>query len=128
MFTTKTESVKASATSAHSPRATTIDDERHQQRDEPGDDRAEDEDQDDERRRQADLELARLQVVLRELVEVVVERAPAGHHDAEAVTAVAALDEAQEPVDVALALDADQHGMPVARDARDRSVVVGRSW
>ena len=47
---------------------------RHQERYEPGDDRAEDEEQDDERSRQSELELAVLQVLLREEVEVVVER------------------------------------------------------
>ena len=41
-------------------------DEGHQQRNEPGDDRAEDENEDDERRRQADPQLAGLEVVLGE--------------------------------------------------------------
>ena len=57
-------------------------DDRHQQRHEPGDNRPEDEEEDDERRREAELELAVLQVLLRQEVEVVVERLRAGHrHD-----------------------------------------------
>ncbi len=70
-------------------------DEGHQEWNEPGDDGAEDENEDDERRGQADLQLAGLEVVLGERVEVVVERAAAGHDDAETVTPVAALDEAE---------------------------------
>ena len=68
-------------------------DDRHQQRDEPGDDRAEDEQEDDQRRGQAELELARLQVVLRQLVEVVVERLVAGDGDEERRIAVRPLDD-----------------------------------
>ena len=49
-------------------------DDRHQQRDEPGDDGAEDEQQDDQRRREPELQLALLEILLREQVEVVVER------------------------------------------------------
>ena len=60
-------------------------DDRHQQGDEPGHHGAEHEDQDDQRRWEAELELARLEVVLGERVEVVVDRPAAGHHDAEAV-------------------------------------------
>src|SRR5262245_7294990 len=44
-------------------------DDRHQQRDEPGHHSAEHEDQDDQRRGETELELARLEVVLREVVE-----------------------------------------------------------
>ena len=57
-------------------------DDRHQQRHQPGDDRAEDEQQDDQRRGQAELELAVLEVLLREEVEVVIERLRARHGDA----------------------------------------------
>ena len=66
MFTTKTESSNAAATAPQSPSATTIETIAISERDQPGDDRAEDEQQDDQRRRQAELELARLEVVLRE--------------------------------------------------------------
>ena len=49
-------------------------DDRHQQRHEPGHHRAEDEEQDDQRRGQPELQLPVLEVLLREEVEVVVER------------------------------------------------------
>ena len=58
------------------------------------------------------LELARLEIVLRELVEVVVDRPLARHHHGEAVPAVLVLDQGKEPVDVLLALHADQRGVP----------------
>ena len=51
---------------------------RHQHGHEPGDDGAEDEHEDDERGRQAEGELALLEVLLRLLAEVVVRRAVAG--------------------------------------------------
>ena len=58
-------------------------DDRHQQRHEPGDDRPEDEKQDDQRRREPELELAVLQVLLGEEVEVMVERLRARDRDGE---------------------------------------------
>jgi hypothetical protein len=56
---------------------------RHQQRNEPGDDGSEDQQQDDQRRREPELQLALLEILLRELVEVVVERLVAGDGDGE---------------------------------------------
>ena len=67
MFTTKTESSNACASERHEPERDDDRRQRDQQRHEPGDDAAEDEQQDDQRGRQAELELAGLQVVLREL-------------------------------------------------------------
>src|SRR5581483_6666298 len=94
-------------------------DDRHQQRDEAGDDRAEDEDENDQRGGEADLELAGLEVVLGEGVEVVVERALSRHRDAEPVAAVVALDDAEQAVDVSLTLHRDQRRLPVAQQAGD---------
>jgi hypothetical protein len=91
-------------------------DDRHHQREESRDEGAEDEDEDDERGRQPDLELTRLEVVLRELVEVLVERPLAGHRDGEAVAAVRLLDGRHERIDVRLALHPDQQRVTVARD------------
>src|SRR5262249_57418510 len=93
------------------------------ERNEPSDHGAEHEDQDDQRRWEAELKLARLEVVLRKVVEIVVERSPARHHDTEALLAVIALDEAKQLVDVGLALDANEDGVPVAGDAESRKPV-----
>ena len=54
--------------------------------------------------------------MLGEVVEVVVERALAGHRDVEALPSVVLLDHGQEPVDVGLALDGDQRGVAVLGD------------
>ena len=72
-------------------------DDRHQQRDEPGDDRAEHEQEDDQRRGQAELELALLEILLREQVEVVVERLVAGDRDREGRVLVGRLDGLDRP-------------------------------
>ena len=58
-------------------------DDRHQQRDQPGDDRAEDEEQDDQGSGEPELKLALLEILLREEVEVVVERPVSGDRDVE---------------------------------------------
>ncbi len=91
-------------------------DDRHQQGDEPCDDSAEDEQQDDQRCRQPELELPRLQVVLRQLVEVVVERLVAGDGDEERRIAVRPLDDRKE-VSRAVVYDehGDDHRVPVLR-------------
>ena len=58
-------------------------DDRHEEGHEPGDDRAEDEQQDDQRGREAELELTLLEILLREQVEVVIERLVARDRDGE---------------------------------------------
>jgi hypothetical protein len=127
MFTTKTESVKRLGHECAEPERDDDRDDRHHERDEPGEDGAEDKDEHDERGGQPDLELARLEVVLREVVEVVLEGALARHRDAEAVAPVVSLDHAQEPVDVCATLHRDQGGVLVLGDLRGIvRLVVGR--
>ena len=67
-----------------------------QHRHEARDDRPEDEQEDDQRRRQPDEELALLQILLRELLEVGVGGQRAGDRDLEAVLAVLRLHELDE--------------------------------
>ena len=74
MFTTKTESSNSWPTSADERQRDDDRDDRHQQRQSAGDDRAEDEQQDDQRRGQPEEELAVLEVLLRQLREVLVGR------------------------------------------------------
>ena len=98
---------------------------RHQQRHEPGDDRAEDEQQDDERGRQAELELAVLQVLLREQVEVVVERLVACHRDGERAAFVERLDLLDERLGLVVVEERDRdrssRGDPPRRACAARS-------
>ena len=65
-------------------------DARHQDRNEPRHDRSEDEQEDDERCRKAELELAGLEVLLREQIEVVVECLVTGDGDGERCVLVGA--------------------------------------
>ena len=60
------------------------------ERDERGDERAEDEDQDEERRRQAEVELALLQVLVEDRVQVAVGAALARHVGVEVASVGAA--------------------------------------
>jgi hypothetical protein len=95
-------------------------DERHQQRHDSCHHGPENEDEDDQSGREAELELARLEVVLRELVEVVVERVGTGDRDGEARVGVSAIDDRHHLADVAVVgdVDRDHRRPPVARDER----------
>ena len=121
MFTTKTESENSAAIGPQSPSATTIAIIAIRSGISPATTAPKTTQQHDQGRRQAELELARLEVVLREVVEVMVERPLAGHRDAEAVAPVALLDHRQELVDVGLSLDPDQNRVPVPRGGEQRS-------
>ena len=123
MFTKKTESENPAAIGPQSPSATTIEIIAIRSGISPATTAPKTMQQHDQRRREAELELARLEVVLGEVVEVVVERPLAGHHHAEAVPAVALLDHRQERIDVGLSLDPDQDGVPVARGCQRRRAV-----
>ncbi len=98
-------------------------DERHQQRDQAGDDGAEHEQEDDQRGGKAELELALLEVLLREEVEVVVERLLAGDRDGERVVLGRLLDGCDDVARFVLAedLERDDRRMPIfARRALPR--------
>jgi hypothetical protein len=70
-----------------------------QERDKPGDNRPEDEQEDDQRRGQPELELARSEIVFRELVEVVIYGSLAGDRDREGRARVGAAYGADHIVD-----------------------------
>src|SRR5918996_1925469 len=82
-------------------------DRRHEQRHEPRHDRAEHEQQDDQRRRQSEAELAVLEILLREEIEVVVERLVAGHRDREGGILVRPLDRLDDRLGLVLVDDPD---------------------
>ena len=90
---------------------------RHQHRHEPRDDRPEDEHEDDQRGRKAEGELARLEVLLRLLAEVVAGRVVAGDADREPA-AVRVLDDLLDRPCAGVALDGDrdERRVPVGRD------------
>ena len=114
MFTMKIESSKLCERIATSPSAARIENDRHQQRHDSGDDRAEDEQQDDQRGREAELELALLEVALREQVEVVVEHLVARHRDREVGITVGLLDDLDHDAGRLLADDVQQQERRVA--------------
>ena len=100
-------------------------DDRHHQGHEPGDDRPEDEEEDDERRWEAELELAVLQVLLREEVEVVVERLRAGHRHDERAVIVDGLDLLDERLRLVVVeeRDRDDRRVAILRDQTGARVV-----
>ena len=100
-------------------------DDRHHQRHEPGDDRPEDEEEDDERGREAELELAVLQVLLGEEVEVVVERLRAGHRHGERAVIVDGLDLLDERLRLVVVeeRDRDDRRVAILRDETGARVV-----
>ncbi len=104
-------------------------DDRHQERDEAGDDRAEHEQEDDERGRQAELELALLEILLGEEVEVVVERLLARHRDLELAVLARLLDGRDDLFGLVLAEDRERHHRRVAilGDEPRRTVVEVRA-
>ena len=108
MFTTKIESSNVLREDGGQSERDHDRDDRHQQRDEPGDDGAEDEQEDDQRGRQAELQLALLEVLLREQVEVVVERLIAGDGDVERRVLVGCLDAPRSPPRVVLVRDPER--------------------
>ena len=120
MFTTKTESVNASATSAQRPSATMIATSAITSGISPATTAPKTSSRMIERRRQADSELARLEVVLREVVEVVVERPLAGHGGIESGQCVRALHRRDDVVDARVGrVDELHHRCPsVRRDER----------
>lgn len=92
-----------------------------------GDERAEHEDEHHQRGRQPELELALLEVVLRDLVEIGVGGESAGHRHLEAALAVLGADDLDHPfhalLGVACQPDRDEDGVPVGRDLRLPDVV-----
>ena len=124
MFTTKIESSHCWPTSAVRPSATTIETIARMSGSVAATTRAEDEQQDDQRRRQPEAQLALLEVALRDLVEVAVDRVVAGHVHGEAVAAVRLLDDGDQLLDrlllVRRELDRDEHRVAVLRDRGPR--------
>src|SRR3954469_25655558 len=107
MFTTKIDSSQIWETTATRPRPPTIASIASSSGTRP-DDRAEHEHEDDQGRREAELELTALEVVLGELVEVVVADVVARDRSFEASAAVVPLDELVDRLDVARVVDADR--------------------
>ena len=100
-------------------------DDRHQERHEPGHDRAEDEQQDDQRGREPELELPVLEVLLREEVEVVVERLLARHRHGERALLAEPLDLLDERLGLVVVVERerDDRRVAVLRDQRSTPVV-----
>jgi hypothetical protein len=82
---------------------------------EPADDRSEHEQQNDQRGRQAKRELAGLQVVLRQGIEVVRESVVAGDVHGEAVATLLRPNHRVDRRDVSRLANGDQHGVPIGR-------------
>ncbi len=122
MFTTKTERLNACASTATRPRADDDRGHRDQQRHEPCDHGPEDQQEDDQCGGEAELELARLEIVLGELAEVVVQRPVAGDRDLERRPRVRPPDGADHAVDAGGGIlrhrELDHRRVPVARDER----------
>ena len=114
MFTTKIDSSNCWRDDSRQSERDEDRDDRHQERDEAGDDRAEHEQEDDERGRQAELELALLEVLLGEEVEVVVERLLARHGDLELAVLARLLDGRDDLFGLVLAEDRERHHCRVA--------------
>ena len=99
MFTMKTEKLELEREQRDDAHPDHDREQRHQHRHEPRDDGAEHEHQHDQGRRQAEGQLARLEIVLGKGVHVVVGGAIAGHRDVEAGRVPGALDQRDDRLD-----------------------------